>query len=76
MIYTKSLIEEVIEELRIRKAGSRREEIIGLLKTLNQKNHDDVGGMELWLQTWVFSRLFKLIPELKKLDAVSEVSAQ
>ena len=67
MRYTKPNIEEVIKKLQSRKTGLRRENIIGLLETLNQKNYDETykGGMALWLQTWVFPELFKLIPELR-----------
>ena len=67
MNYNRIEIEEVVKELRKGKAGSRKEKIIDLLESLNQKNYDEtLGGMALWLQTWIFPRLFKLIPELKK----------
>lgn len=62
--YTKQDIEKTIKKLQVGKTGSRKEEIIELLSSLNQKNTDE--DMALYLQTWIFPKLCKLIPELKK----------
>ena len=68
----KEIINEAIEKLSYKNArycGSRRETIVELLKALKGGNYGntDTKGYDLWVRTWIFPKIFNLIPELKEI---------
>ena len=66
----KEIIDETIKKLSYKNArynGSRRKMIVELLETLKNGNYGntDKEGYNLWVVTWIFPKIFNLIPELK-----------
>ena len=61
-------VEEIIKSFSEGKDGSRKLMIRELFQTLKEGNsgNTDKEGYDLWVRTWVFPKLIKLIPEVAK----------